>query len=287
MVTQDRSGPRHFIYPLNPDSPYHFEDEDGTPYPTDHASFLKLLDSTGRHRWGLSTNYLRVEDGDFIWAYFARPDGAIRAVGLVKGDPFWNPEWERHAIRIEWDRPLTRQLGRDPIRYESFRQRINAAVTEANDMTRSVLADWLAGRRRPGGAFAAIAEDVRFGTRQIKVRRGQRRFRADLMEAYDSRCVVTGCGEPEALEAAHIRSVSRKGRHSVRNGLLLRADIHTLFDRGLVVIDNDWTVRVHDEVEESAYRDLDGKRLTTLATNPNRPTKQTLRKHRRVTGWSS
>lgn len=283
MAVGDRLGPRHFIYPLNPDGPYDFEDDDGTEYPTNYQSFLKLLDSEGRHLWGLSTNYLRVEDRDFIWAYFTQPDGAIRAVGRSRGDPFWVPDWGRYGIRIEWDRRLTSRLGRRPIKYTTFEQRISAAVTEANVGTMAVLESWLGGRHQT--ALPGADEEVQFTTRRIKARRGQRKFRDALMEAYGSMCVVTGCAEPDALEAAHILSVRRQGRHSVKNGLLLRADVHTLFDRGLIVIDNDYTVRVHLQVEDLTYRQLDGRRLGELASNPNRPTKSSLREHRKIRGW--
>ena len=276
-------GPRHFIYPLNPASPYWFEDDDGRKYPTDYDSFSKLLDSRGRDIWGLSTNYRRVEDRDYIWSYFSFPDGAIRGVGRVRGDAFWKPEWERHAIRIEWDRRLTKRLGREPIEYSAFGQKINAAITEANEETLKVLERWLEGRvskRIPD------IREVQFVTREIRARQGQPRFRNTLMKAYDSTCVITGCTEPEALEAAHIKSVRRQGKHSVGNGLLLRADIHTLFDRGLIVIDNEWTVRVHPEVDDETYRNLDGTRLTALESNPKRPTKKTLWEHCQTKGWS-
>ena len=64
--------------------------------------------------------------------------------------------------------------------------------------------------------------------RAIVLRRGQPEFRRDLIAAYEGRCAVTGCDLVDALEAAHI--VPHRGTHTnvVRNGLLLRADIHTL-----------------------------------------------------------
>lgn len=277
-------GPRHFIYPLNPDGPYVFKDDGGTEYPTDYDSFLTLLEAGSRDTWGLSTNFLRVKDRDFIWAYFAGSRKAILAVGQVRGSPFWKPDWKRNAIRIDWDRRLTSRLARDPIEYAVFRQRIQIAVTEANAATLTVINQWLDGKYKspPPDDIG----EVEFVERRIKARRGQRKFRDTLMEAYGSRCVITRCSEPEALEAAHIRSVRRKGRHSVRNGLLLRADIHTLFDRGLIVIDDDYTVRVHHEVTAQTYRNLDGTRLTDLEANAVRPTKKKLREHRRTRGWS-
>lgn len=70
--------------------------------------------------------------------------------------------------------------------------------------------------------------------RAVFLRRGQEKFRKDLINAYKSRCAVTGCNIVEILEAAHI--IPYRGEHTNRcnNGLLLRADIHTLFDLGLL-----------------------------------------------------
>lgn len=284
MSTGTRRGPKHFLYPLNPKSDFVFK-KGGKEHPTNYAGFLETLDAEDEDEWGLATNFLRIEDRDFIWAYFvAPPEGAIRAVGHIRGDPFWKPEWEGHAVRIEWDQRLTKRLGRDPIKYSAFRQRISAGAIEANDVTLAVLEGWLAGKRPPPPP--EDDDEVKFTTRRIKARRGQPKFRNALMKAYGSKCVITGCSEPDALEAAHIRSVRRKGRHSVKNGLLLRADIHTLFDRGLIDIDNDYTVRVHPSVKDESYRSLDGTQLPDLETNPERPTKKRLRERRRAKGWS-
>ena len=67
-------------------------------------------------------------------------------------------------------------------------------------------------------------------------RRGQAKFRNDLL-AIDARCAITGCLTVNALEAAHIRPVKDVGESTVANGLLLRADIHRLFDLGYLAVD--------------------------------------------------
>lgn len=75
----------------------------------------------------------------------------------------------------------------------------------------------------------AIAEVVR--------RRGQAKFRKRLLDAYSNTCAVTGCDAVEALEAAHITPYLGEETNHPQNGLLLRADIHSLFDLGLISID--------------------------------------------------
>lgn len=82
--------------------------------------------------------------------------------------------------------------------------------------------------------------------RAIKERRGQDEFRQRLISIYGGRCVISGCGVVEALEAAHIVPHSIDGGYGNSNGLLLRADIHTLFDLHLLsVCPNTFVVKVN------------------------------------------
>lgn len=72
---------------------------------------------------------------------------------------------------------------------------------------------------------------------QIKIRRGQPKFRRMLLENYNNTCIITGCQIPQLLEAAHILPYRENPDYSLRNGLLLRADIHTLLDLNMLGID--------------------------------------------------
>lgn len=67
-------------------------------------------------------------------------------------------------------------------------------------------------------------------------RRGQPQFRASVLAAYRNRCAVTKCSVVEVLEAAHIAPYNGEQTNDPRNGLLLRADIHLLFDLNLIGI---------------------------------------------------
>jgi hypothetical protein len=73
--------------------------------------------------------------------------------------------------------------------------------------------------------------------RSIVERRGQSAFRNDLLTAYRGRCVVTGCDVKAVLEAAHIVPYRGTDTNHLGNGLLLRADVHTLFDLNLMGIE--------------------------------------------------
>ncbi len=67
-------------------------------------------------------------------------------------------------------------------------------------------------------------------------RLGQGAFRLLVVDAYGRKCAVSGEKALPVLQSAHIRPVTQGGEHRIDNGLLLRSDIHTLFDRGYVTI---------------------------------------------------
>ena len=69
-----------------------------------------------------------------------------------------------------------------------------------------------------------------------KVRLGQGAFRILVTDAYNRRCAISGERTLPVLEAAHIKRFAESGPHFISNGLLLRSDIHKLFDSGYVTI---------------------------------------------------
>jgi hypothetical protein len=105
--------------------------------------------------------------------------------------------------------------------------------------------------------------DQRDATLQaIKIRRGQSSFRSSLIEAYGGKCVVTGCDILAVLEAAHIKPYRGERDNAVQNGLLLRADIHTLFDLNLLAINPaNLAVAIDESLSGSCYAIYSGKKL--------------------------
>lgn len=80
-------------------------------------------------------------------------------------------------------------------------------------------------------------EEPRFGEEYLaRSRLGQGAFRVLVTDAYQRRCAVTGERTLPVLEAAHIRPYSRQGPHRISNGILLRSDLHKLFDLGYVTV---------------------------------------------------
>lgn len=83
------------------------------------------------------------------------------------------------------------------------------------------------------GTQAWHLEGPAFGDpRLAPTRLGQRAFQGVVRGAYSYRCAVTGDKIRPVLQAAHIRPLTRGGEHRLDNGLLLRSDVHTLFDAG-------------------------------------------------------
>jgi hypothetical protein len=116
-------------------------------------------------------------------------------------------------------------------------------------------------------------------------RRGHPAFRKRLLAAYDFRCALTGCDAPEVLEAAYI--VPYRGRFTQHpsNGILLRADVHTLFDLGKIAVDTrTMTVVVADDLMETSYRLLAGRPIRYPEEAEQRPSKDSLDLHRRLAG---
>jgi hypothetical protein len=74
-------------------------------------------------------------------------------------------------------------------------------------------------------------------TSLVKVRTGQQDFRKALLERYGLVCLITGPAPEQALQAAHLRAFAEHRRHVPEEGALLRADIHQLFDKGMIAID--------------------------------------------------
>jgi putative restriction endonuclease len=107
----------------------------------------------------------------------------------------------------------------------------------------------------------------RFGATQLVAPRlGQGGFRVAVTEAYRRQCAVTTEHSLPVLEAAHIRPYAETGSHEVSNGLLLRSDIHRLFDRGYVTVTPDYRFRVSSRLREEyrngrVYYELDGREI--------------------------
>ncbi len=85
---------------------------------------------------------------------------------------------------------------------------------------------------------------------EILPRLGQGIFRVVITDAYERHCAVSGEKVLPVLDAAHIRPYAQEGTHKPDNGILLRSDLHTLFDRGYVTVTPDRRFEVSKHIKE-------------------------------------
>ena len=126
---------------------------------------------------------------------------------------------------------------------------------------------------------------VRYGAPQaVLPRLGQGSFRVMVTDAYQRRCAVTQERTLPALEASHIKPYSDNGPHKIENGILLRSDIHRLFDNGYVTVTTDLTFevsrRIREEFENGRdYYALNGKRILVPRNGIFRPSPEFIAWH--------
>lgn len=129
-------------------------------------------------------------------------------------------------------------------------------------------------------------QQERFGApRLVRPRLGQGAFRLSVTDAYERRCAVSGEKTLPILDAAHIKSYAAGGEHEQSNGLLLRTDIHRLFDLGYVTIAPDHRFEVSPRLKADFdngkhYYDLHGTTLRAPSRGFAPPAEQSLAWHR-------
>ena len=121
----------------------------------------------------------------------------------------------------------------------------------------------------------------------VRRRLGQGAFRVVVTDNFDRRCAVTGEKTLPVLEAAHILPVKRGGQHRADNGLLLRSDLHKLFDLGYVTVTPDYRVAVSPALKDEwsngrVYYEMQGKQIRLPFDPAGRPAREFLDWHRDV-----
>lgn len=111
-------------------------------------------------------------------------------------------------------------------------------------------------------------------------RKRQAEFREQLLNAYEGRCAITQYDIAPALQAAHISSYLGPQSQLVTNGLLLRADLHILFDRMLISVNPDnMKIDISNQLKESCYADIENRPLLLPHDNRLRPSESRLAAH--------
>jgi putative restriction endonuclease len=228
---------------------------------------------------------------DLAWEVFKEANGVEsldafrRKISSIRGDhernpvigctvltqPFYLRDGEYLPAPTDWGRSIVTGKSYDASYGEGAKLLENARLAMAGDGLRD----------------QPIPEQSnRYGDPQLFAPRlGQGGFRVVVMDGYQRRCAVTGEKTLPVLEAAHIRPYSDHGPHTISNGIFLRSDLHTLFDRGYITITNDLHVavsrRIRDEFSNGReYYALEGKALQiTPQSAADRPSKEFLEWH--------
>lgn len=131
----------------------------------------------------------------------------------------------------------------------------------------------------------SVERGPRYGEpRLVQPRLGQATFRIAVLDAYGRGCAVTEEHSLPALEASHIRPYAQDGPHEVRNGLLLRADLHRLFDTGYATVTPDLRLEISARLREDyhngrSYYPLQGARVQLPTPASHRPDRAFLEWH--------
>lgn len=264
---------RNWVYFAN-------ENSDEWGYPVGVLDFFLGDRDPGIHFWTLSVRRHDFHDDDLIWVRAVEPLGAFVGVGRVRSEPRPDPRGKGYIFDVEWCDGICRRMASDPIR--GVLEKHTQGVRELSQSEVATLLKMVG--TRPLVKSAAHqdpppAPKIR-RSQDVLQRQGQPVFRAALMEAYGRRCAVTGSDVEQVLQAAHIIGYAKSGDNALRNGLLLRADIHDLFDRGLLWISAASKVVIAPELRGSEYGTLHGQALRLPKDLRKRPHPERLKKHR-------
>jgi putative restriction endonuclease len=207
------------------------------------------------------------------------PADPLSLVGcLVLTDPVFFSNQEQFEQPEDWSGPIV--TGKKYSTETSIGARIWDQVQERLTMRKFYARE---SSLTEQAAFENV--DDRYRETLSRVRIGQGAFRIMVTDAYKNACAITGDHTLPVLEAAHIKPFSLSGPHLVSNGMLLRSDLHKLFDSGYLTITPDYHVEVSPRIREEyhngkEYYSMHGKKLAvTPLSNRDKPNIDLLRWH--------
>lgn len=161
-----------------------------------------------------------------------RPISSVSITDIISHTPRYNVQSSIQEIDFEWAKNLFGGI----VQLDPTEADCDDTLLDADDQRKAVL-------------------------RHIKQRRGQKAFRDSLI-AQTAKCAVSGCEIVDILEAAHITAYKNDTHNHVSNGLLLRCDIHTLYDLELFAIDPDsFAIYFAPQIQDKEYTRYHGKKL--------------------------
>jgi len=244
----------------------------GSPWGQD-ISVEDAVASGRQYSWKVPATAQR-GDRAFIYHY---PDKEFVAKGHLLSDP--RIKHGHRLASVGGLAPLTQ-----PVSLQSLRARVRWRFLKSPRRAAQVPPEFVAGII--GTLDRPLAQEIldvpddpaeRQGFAR-RVRRGQGAFRKALLRAYANRCAILGSGPEEVLDACHIDLHAKTGRNESVNGLLLRADLHNLFDDGLLQIDAvSLQVHLKPSLRDTDYWPING-RILRDRTDHKRPDATALRR---------
>jgi putative restriction endonuclease len=179
------------------------------------------------------------------------PDPTIG--NIVLSQPFWFPQDRWIPAPHDW--PLSTVQGKSYDVLEGRGYDLWAQVRERLGL--------------PTDSPTSHEAGATYSVTETRVRLGQGAFRVVVTDAYERRCAITGESTLPVLEAAHVRPYAQDGPHAIENGLLLRSDMHILFDKGLITVTPELRVEVSGHIKDQytngkLYYSYQGEKLRSL-----------------------
>lgn len=237
---------------------------------------------------------LRVSEA---WDFFGPGNGVDSAASLLEATSRYRRASGRHSDNptigcimlsdVRWfgddSLPAPSSFAKNIVRGKGYETGEDSVVDRA--LTKLLSTDLSADPADSAAATGRVPGPTRGEPTLLVPRLGQGAFRALVLDAYSSHCAITGHKIRPTLQAAHIRPVSAGGQHRVDNGLLLRSDIHTLFDLGYVSVSRDKRLLVSGRLREDFGNGDDLYALAAAGRSINLPTRRIDRPSSEALEW--
>lgn len=206
-----------------------------------------------------------------------KPYAARFSLEVLASESVGDPSWHEVAAATGLSRNPTFVRTITPSQQEILDSYIGAGMTPEGALSDEE-------RRK---VFDNLDVDMRVQRLQlVALRQGQPKFRADLLKAYGRRCAISGTAVEAVLEAAHIAPFKGEHTNFTANGLLLRADLHTLFDLYLITVEaSTHRVRVSPALGQTDYASYEGVTISTPSTLDDQPLADQLQRHNDECAW--
>jgi hypothetical protein len=196
----------------------------------------------------------------------------VLAVGTVREPGYKYIQNNGHTVAVDWDTSYKQEIPEEKSWY-------NKTVA---DVPRHLLKRIFGRELHLNQEIlnpSDLNDDRTRSMKSVVQREGQPKHRESLIKAYGGRCAISGCGIVDVLEAAHILRYSGPKSNHPSNGILLRADLHLLFDRRpqlLKVDPKTLCVKLDGKLRGSEYSEFEGTRLRPTAMAWQRPSRALL-----------